>query len=136
MSDAKSEGSFRRFFLYLGAAVPIAAVIFALATAVDSGPAAKVAFDMKLKVSGEDIRASGTTYLESDGFSFTSNRLSFTGTISGDDVRVNGKVTAGDRSQMREFGTSGRLTDNRLSATLNGDRGSRLGTLKLELINR
>jgi hypothetical protein len=37
---------------------------------------------------------------------------------------------------MREFATSGQLANNRLSATLNGDRGSRLGTLKLELINR
>jgi hypothetical protein len=136
MSDAKSESAFRRYFLYLIAAVPIAAAIFALATALGSGPPGKVAFDMKLKVAGEDIHASGTTYLEDEGFSFTTNRLTFTGTISGDDVKITGKVTAGERLQMREFGTSGRLANNRLSATLNGERGSRLGTLKLELINR
>jgi hypothetical protein len=135
MSDATSQGSFRRIFLYLSAAVPIAAVIFALATALGSGPAPKVAFDMRLKVSGQDIRASGTTYLEGDGFSFVTDRLTFTGTISGGDVKINGRVTTGERSQMREFVASGRFASNRLSATLNGDRGSRLGTLKLELIN-
>jgi hypothetical protein len=136
MSDATSQGSLRRVFLYLCAAIPIAAVIFALATALGSAPAPKVAFDMKLKVSGQDIRASGTIYVEGDSFSFAANRLNFTGTISGDDVKISGKVTAGERSQMREFATSGQLANNRLSATLNGDRGSRLGTLKLELINR
>lgn len=136
MSDAQSQGSLRRIFLYLSAAVPVAAVIFALATALGSGPAPKVAFDMRLKVAGQDIRASGTTYLENDGFSFAADRLNFTGTISGDNVKISGKVTAGNRSQTREFGTSGQLANNRLSATLNGDRGSRLGTLKLELLNR
>ncbi len=135
MPDATSQGSFRRIFLYLSAAVPIAAVIFALATALGSRPTPKVAFDMRLKVSGQDIRASGTTYLEGHGFSFVADRLNFTGTISGDDVKINGKVTPGDRSQMQEFGASGHFANNRLSATLNGDRGSRLGTLKLELIN-
>jgi hypothetical protein len=135
MSDATSQGSLRRVFLYLAAAVPIAAVIFAVATALGSAPAPKVAFDVKLKVSGQDIRASGTTYLEGDGFSFAADRLTFTGTISGNDVKISGKVTAGERLQVREFGASGQLANNRLSATLNGDRGSRLGTLKLELIN-
>jgi hypothetical protein len=95
-----------------------------------------VSFDMKLKVSGQDIRAQGTTYLEHDGFSFETDKLSFTGTVNGDDVRITGKVANADQSQTREFGTSGHLSNNQMSATLNGDRGSRMGTLKLELINR
>jgi|SRR5262245_60852919 len=136
MADAGSQSSFRRFFTYLLVAVPIAAVIVAVATAMESGPSPKVAFDLKVKVSGEDIRASGTTYLYDDGFSFESDRLSFSGTMSGDDVKITGKVTNGSRSQTRDFGTSGHLADNQMSATVNSDRGSRLGTLKLELLNR
>jgi hypothetical protein len=41
MADAKSQNSYRRFFLYGIAAVPIAGVIFAVATAIGSAPAAK-----------------------------------------------------------------------------------------------
>jgi hypothetical protein len=136
MADAGSQSSFRRFFLYVLVAVPIAAVIFAITAAMQSGSPPKVAFDMKLKVYGEDFRAGGTAYLEDDGFSFESDRLSFTGTVNGDDVKITGTVTKGDRSQTRQFGTSGHLADNQMSATLNGDRGSRLGTMKLELLNR
>jgi hypothetical protein len=136
MADAGSQSSFRRIFLYILLAVPIAAVIFAVTAAMQSGSSPQVAFDMKLKVSGEDIRANGTAYLYDDGFSFEADRLSFTGTVSGDDVKITGKVTNGDRSQTRDFGASGHLADNQLSATLNGDRGSRMGTLKLELLNR
>jgi hypothetical protein len=135
MADAKSQGSFRRFFLYILAAVPIAAVFFAIATAIGSAPDPKVAFDMRMKVSGQDIRASGTLYLRSDGFSFESGRLSFTGKVTGDDVRIDGKITGDNGTAARDFGTSGHLANNRLSATLNGDGGRRLGTLKLELIN-
>jgi hypothetical protein len=136
MADANSQGSSRRFLLYILAAVPIAAVFVAVATAIGSAPAPKVAFDMRVKISGQDIRASGTTYLRSDGFTFTTERLSFTGTITGDDVRIDGKVATDDRTAARDFGTSGHLTNNRLSVTLNGDGGRRMGTLKLELINR
>ena len=136
MADAASQSSFRRYFLYVLAAVPIAAVIVAVATAMQTGRSPKVAFDLKLKVSGEDIRANGTAYLYDDGFTFDSDRLSFAGTVSGDDVKITGKVTNGSRSQTRDFGTSGHLADNQMSATVNSDRGSRLGTLKLELLNR
>ena len=136
MADARSPGSIRRYVLYVLAAVPIAAVIVAASAALQASQPPMVSFDMKLKVSGQDIRAQGTAYLESDSFSFDADKLSFTGTVSGDEVKISGKVTNADRSQMREFGTSGHLTNNQMSATLNGDRGSRMGTLKLELINR
>jgi len=136
MADADSPGSFRRFFLYFLAAVPIAAVIVAVATAMESGPSPKVGFDLKVKIAGEDIRANGTIYLYDDGFSFDTDRLSFTGTVGGDEVRITGKVSNAERSQTRDFTASGRLANNQLSATLNGDRGSRMGSLKLELLNR
>jgi len=136
MADARSSGSFRRYALYILAAVPIAAVIVGVSAALETSQPPMVAFDMKLKISGQDIRAQGTAYLESDGFSFETDKLSFTGTVSGDEVRISGKVANDDRSQTREFGTSGHLTNNQMSATLNGDRGSRMGTLKLELVNR
>jgi hypothetical protein len=136
MAGTRSQGSSRRFFLYALAAVPIAAVIFALATALGSAPAPKVAFDIKLKIAGQDVRASGTTFLRSDGFSFAAGRLSFTGTVTGDDVSIAGKVATDDRAQTRDFGASGHLAEGRMSATLNGDGGRRMGTLKLELINR
>jgi hypothetical protein len=136
MADTASQSTFRRYFLYLLAAVPIAAVIVAVATAMQSGPSPKVAFDVKLKVSGEDIRAHGTAYLYDDAFSFEAQRLSFAGTVNGDDVKITGKVTSGSQAQTRQFGASGHLANNQLSATLNGDRGSRLGTMKLELLNR
>jgi len=129
MADARSPGSFRRYVLYVLAAVPVAAVIVAVSAALEASQPPMVSFDMKLKVSGQDIRAQGTAYLESDGFSFEADKLSFTGTVSGDEVRISGKVANADRSQMREFSTSGHLTNNQMSATLNG-------TLKLELINR
>lgn len=136
MADADSKGSFRRFFLYFLAAVPIAALIVAVATAMESGPSPKVDFDLKMKISGEDIRANGTLYLYDDGFSFDTDRLSFSGTVTGDQVKIAGKVTNAERSQTRDFGASGRLANNQLSATVNGDRGSRIGSLKLELLNR
>ena len=136
MADAASQSRFRRYVLYVLAAVPIAAVIVAVTTAMQAGPSPKVAFDLKLKVSGEDIRANGTAYLYDDAFSFDSDRLSFAGTVSGGDVKITGKVTDGSRSQTRDFGASGHLANNQMSATLNGDRGSRLGSLKLELLNR
>lgn len=136
MADARSPGSFRRYVLYVLAAVPIAAVIVAASAALQASQPPMVSFDMKLKVSGQDIRAQGTAYLESDAFTFETDKLSFTGTVSGDEVRISGKIANDDRSQTREFGTSGHLTNNQMSATLNGDRGSRMGTLKLELINR
>ena len=134
MAGAQSRSSLQRFFLCLVAAVPVAAVVVALTTALDAGPTPKVAFDVK--IAGEDVRASGTLYLRSDRFSYEGNRLSFTGTVSGDDVKIAGKVTTGERLQTRDFSTSGRLSNNRMSASLNGDRGSRIGTLKLEFLNR
>jgi hypothetical protein len=136
MAGARSHGSFRRYFLYLVAAIPIAAVIFALATAAGSAPAAKVAFDVKVEISGQEVRASGTTYLTSDGFDFAGGRVQFAGKVSGDDVSVDGKVTNDDRTQTRDFRASGHLNGERLSLTLNGDGGRRMGTMKLELINR
>lgn len=136
MADAASQSRFRRYFLYVLAAVPIAALIVGVATAMQAGPSPQVAFDLKLKVSGEDIRANGTAYLYDDGFSFDSDRLSFAGTVNGDSVKITGKVTSGNPSQTRDFGTSGHFANNQMSATLNGDRGSRLGSVKLELLNR
>jgi len=41
------------------AAVPIAAVIFAVATAIGSAPSPKVAFDLKVKIADQDVRANG-----------------------------------------------------------------------------
>ena len=136
MADAGSQSSFRRFFVYVLVAVPIAAVIFAITAAMQSGSPPKVAFDLKLKAYDEDYRAGGTAYLEDDGFSFESDRLSFTGTVNGDEVTITGTVTKGDRSQTRQFGANGHLANNQMTATLNGDRSSRLGSLKLELLNR
>jgi hypothetical protein len=136
MAGARSHGSFRRYFLYLLAAIPVAAVIFALATATGSAPAAKVAFDVKVEISGQDVRATGTTYLTSDGFDFTGNRVGFTGKVSGDDLSIDGRVTNDDRTQTRDFRATGHLNSERLSLTLNGDNGRRMGTMKLELINR
>jgi hypothetical protein len=137
MAGANSRGTSRRFFLYGFTAVPIAAVIFAVATAIGSAPSPKVAFDMKVKIADQDVRATGTIYVESDGlFSFEGSRLSFSGTVTGDDVTIKGKVATDDRAQTRDFGTTGHLTDGRMSATLNGDGGRRMGTLKFELINR
>ena len=134
MAGAKSRGS-SRFFLYGITAVPIAAVIFAVATAIGSGPSPKVGFDMKVKIAEEDMRASGTLYVESDGFSFDGGRLSFSGTVSGDDVTITGKATSEDRTLTRDFGAAGHLSGGRMSATLNGDGGRRIGSVKLELIN-
>jgi hypothetical protein len=136
MADTRSSGSFRRYVLYALAAVPIAAVIVAVSAALEASQQPMVSFDMKLKVSGQDIRAQGTAYVEDGAFSFEADKLSFTGAVSGDEVRISGKVANEDRSQMRDFGASGHLTNGQMSATLNGDRGSRIGTLKLELINR
>jgi hypothetical protein len=137
MAGTRSEGSVRRFFLYLLLAVPIAAGIFALITAIGSAPPAKVAFDVTLKVSGQDIRAGGTTYLHSDTFSFEGGRLSFAGTVAGDEVSVRGKVTTtAGGTATRDFKASGQLKGEQLSLTVNGDGGRRLGTMKLELINR
>ena len=77
MAGRKTSGSSRRVFLYGITAVPIAAVIFAFATVIGSGPSPKVGFDMKVKIADEDLRAAGTLYLEPDGFSFDGGRLSF-----------------------------------------------------------
>ena len=136
MARANHQGSSRRFFLYGIAAVPIAAVIFAVATAIGSAPSPKVAFDLKVKIADQDVRANGSIYLESDGFSFEGSRLSFSGTVTGDEVAIKGKVTTDDRTLSRDFGASGRLTEGRMSATLNGDGGRRMGSLKLELTNQ
>lgn len=136
MAGTNHQGSSRRFFLYGIAAVPIAAVIFAVATAIGSSPSPKVAFDLKVKVADQDVRASGSIYLESDGFNFEGGRLSFSGTVTGDEVAIKGKVTTDDRTLTRDFGASGHLADGRMSATLNGDGGRRMGSLKLELINQ
>jgi hypothetical protein len=136
MADAKPQGSSRRFILYILAAVPIAAIFLAVATAIGSAPDPKVAFDVRIKVSGQDIWANGTTYLRSDGFAFDSGRLTFTGTVTGDEVRIDGKISSDNGTATRDFGASGQLANNRLSATLIGDGGRRMGTLKLELINR
>jgi hypothetical protein len=135
MAGRKTSGSSRRFFLYGVTAVPIAAVIFAVATVTGSSPSPKVGFDMKVKIADEDLRAAGTLYLETDGFHFDGGRLSFSGTVSGDEVTIKGKATNEDRTLTRDFGTSGHLRDGQMSATLNGDGGRRMGTLKLELIN-
>jgi hypothetical protein len=136
MAGTNHQGSSRRFFLYGIAAVPIAAVIFAVATAIGSSPSPKVSFDLKVKVADQDVRASGSIYLESDGFSFEGGRLSFSGTVTGDEVAIKGEVTTDDRTLTRDFGASGHLADGRMSATLNGDGGRRMGSLKLELINQ
>lgn len=91
---------------------------------------------MKVKVADHDVRANGTLYVESDGFSFEGGRLSFSGTVNGGDVMIKGKVTTDDRALTRDFGASGHLADGWMSATLNGAGRRRMGALKLELINR
>lgn len=135
MASAKASSSFRRFFLYVVIAVPIAALIFAVATAIGSTPTPKLAFDMKVQMGGQDVVARGTIYLEPDGFRFEGNRLSFAGTVAGSDVTVKGKVNSEDRAETREFATTGHFAGGRLSATLNSSGGRRMGTLKLELVN-
>ena len=135
MARVKSSSSSRRFFLYGVIAVPISALIFAVATAIGSTPTPKLAFDMKAQVAGQDVAVRGTIYLEPDGFSYEGNRLSFSGTVAGNDVAIKGKVSSEDRAETRDFATTGRLAGGRMSATLNGGGGRRLGTLKLELVN-
>jgi len=41
---------------------------------------------------------------------FEGSRLSFSGTVTGDEVAIKGKVTTDDRTLSRDFGASGRLT--------------------------
>src|SRR5262249_2710245 len=131
----KSPSPSRRFFLYGVIAVPISALIFAVATALRSTPTPKLNFDMKVQVSDQDVAARGTIYLEPDGFSYEGARLSFSGTVVGTDVTVKGRVTSEDRTVTRDFTTTGHLTGGRMSATLNGSGGRRMGSLKLELAN-
>jgi hypothetical protein len=134
MADKSSSPS-RRFFLYGVIAVPISAVIFAVATAIGSTPTPKLAFEMKFQGTDQDVVARGTLYVEPDGFSYEGTRLSFSGTVVGNDVTIKGSVSNENRTVTRDFGTTGRLAGGRMSATLNGSGGRRMGTLKLELAN-
>ena len=135
MTDATSQTTFGRMFSYAMAASFIAAVIVGVGSAIGSAPAEKVGFDLTLQIDGKGVRAGGTTFVTDDAFSFTSSRLTFSGTIAADEVTIEGKVGADGPSAAQDFRTSGRRADGHLTAAVTAPDGRRLGSLRLEFLN-
>lgn len=133
MSDASSESPLRRMLVYGAVAAFIAAVILITASALSSTAAPKVGFSVSLEIAGRKVTAAGTTYLADGRFGFESSRLSFAGRIEGDRVSIEGKAAPADPASGRAFRAAGHIAGERMSTTVTGTDGRRLGTLRLEL---
>jgi hypothetical protein len=120
-------------FAYGAAAAFIAGVILTAASALDSKTTLKVGFHMSVKTAEQQVNAGGSALLSDGRFGYEGGRLSFAGTIEGDEVRIEGTVASADQKATRSFKASGRITSDRLSLPLNGSDGRRIGSLKLEL---
>jgi hypothetical protein len=119
--------------VYGAVAAFIAAVILIAASALSSTATPKVGFSVSLEIAGRKVTAAGTTYLADGRFGFESSRLSFAGRIEGDRVSIEGKAAPASPAKMHAFRAAGHIAGERMSTTVTGTDGRRLGTLRLEL---
>ncbi len=135
MTDGSTKGPFGRMLVYFALASFIAAVVLIAASALSSSPTPKVGFAVTVKVAERQVSAAGKAYLTDNRIEFSGDRLSFAGTIEGDQVEIDGKVVSADQATTRAFKASGRIAGGRSNLALNDTGGRRIGSLRLELPN-
>jgi hypothetical protein len=111
----------------------IAAVIVIMASALSSNTTPKVGFHLTVTIAGREVKAIGTTYLDEGRFAFEGSRLSFSGRIDGDEVRIDGQAISPDQATTRAFTANARRAGTRISTAVMGTDGRRMGALRLEL---
>lgn len=133
MTDESTKGPFSRALVYFALAAFIATVVLFAASVLSSSSSPKVGFTVTVKVAEREVTAFGNAYLTDGRIAFNGSRLSFAGTIEGDQVRIEGKVASADQATTRAFKASGRIVGDRLSLPVNSTDGRRIGSLRLEL---
>lgn len=133
MTDESTKGPFGRMLVYFALASFIAAVVLIAASALNSSSTPKVGFAVTVEVAEREVSAAGMAYLTDARIEFNGSRLSFAGTIEGDQLRLEGKVASADQATTRVFKASGRIVGDRLNLPLNDTGGRRIGSLRLEL---
>jgi hypothetical protein len=135
-STISSKGPFRRTFVYIALAAFIAMVILIAAPRLGSSSTRTVGFTATIKVAQGEVNAFGSARLADDGrLGFDGSRLSFSGAIEGDQVKIEGKVALADQATTRAFRASGRIAGDRLNLPVYSTDGRRIGSLRLELPN-
>lgn len=130
--DSSTKGPFSRTLVYLALAAFIAMVVMVAAPILGSSSRQTVGFTATITVPQGEVNAFGSARLADGRIGFNGSRLSFSGTIDGDQVKIEGKVALADRT-TRAFRASGRIAGDRLNLPVNGTDGRRIGSLRLEL---
>jgi hypothetical protein len=133
MTDFASKGPFGRTLVYFALALFIVSVVLVAASALTSGSTPKVGFDMTVTVAEQEVTAFGNARLADGRIDFTGTRLTFAGTIEGDQVKIEGTVALPNEPTPHGFRASGRIVGDRLNLPVNGTNGRRIGSLRLEL---
>lgn len=131
--DGSTKGPFSRTLLYVALAAFIAMVVMIAAPLLGSSSTQTVGFTATIKVAEGEVNAFGSARLADGRIGFNGSRLSFSGTIEGDQVKIEGKVALAKQTVARPFRASGRVVGNRLNLPVNGTDGRRMGSLRLEL---
>jgi hypothetical protein len=121
--------------VYFALAAFIAATVLIAASALSSNSRPEVEFSVTVKVGEREMMAAGKTYLTDGRIDVDGSRLSFAGSITGDDVRIEGEASLPGQTSPRAFKASGRMADNRATLPVKGTDGRRIGALYLELSN-
>lgn len=135
MTDAAARGPFGRTLVYFALAAFIAATVLIAASALSSNSRPEVEFSVTVKVGEREMMAAGRTHLTDGRIDVDGSRLSFAGSITGDEVRIEGKASLPGQTSPRAFKASGRMADNRAILPVKGTDGRRIGALHLELSN-
>ena len=131
--DISTQGPFSRTLVYVALAALIAMVVLVAAPILGSSSTQTVGFTATIKVAEGEVNAFGSARLADGRIGFNGSRLSFSGTIEGDQVKIEGKVALAEQTATRSFRASGRIVGDRLNLPVNGTDGRRMGSLRLEL---
>jgi hypothetical protein len=133
MTDATARGPFGRTLVYFALAAFIAVTVLVAASALSSNARPTLEFSVTVKVGEQEMMAAGKTRLTDGRIDVDGSRLSFAGSIAGDEVQIEGKATLPGQTATRTFRAAGRMTDNRATLPVKGPDGRRIGALSLEL---
>src|SRR5215475_695795 len=114
----------------VAAAVLLAPVIGTAAIAADT----KVDLTISLVDGANQLDGGGRLYIDQGVFRYSSDTLSMTGNVSGDDVTLTGAfVTV--KKVTRNFKVAGKFVKGHFASAVTGSDGKKLGSVTLDLIS-
>jgi hypothetical protein len=132
MTDETAKNPFSRPLVYFALAAFIAMIVMIAAPILGSNSTPTVGFTVTVKVAQGEVTSFGNAHLTDGRIGFEGSRLSFAGTIEGDQIKIEGKVALADQTTTRAFRASGRIVGDRLNLPVNSTDGRRIGSLRLE----